>query len=305
MKYAVIDIGTNSMRLLLADFEEGQFVCRKKVINTTRMGTGIDERGRISEESIERNVIALAEFKNLAIEYGCSSIRCIGTAALRNASNRDEFVKIALENTGVNVEIISGEEEALLGYKGVMGGVNLDDRYVLIIDIGGGSTEFIVGNSEEIILRESVGLGALRLTEKFIKNVPESKANLESMVQYIEENISNIIKRIKSLETPLLLIGIGGTITSVSAIQQELETYSMEKIHFSKVSYSELKTQIDRISEMNIEEIRELKGLQTKRAEIILAGELILKSIMKSMDFQEIVVSEFDNLEGYILKNEF
>lgn len=301
MKYGVIDLGTNSMRLLLAEYEDSKFTHREKHINTTRLGSGIDSNGNITKEAMERNINSLAEFKQIALEYGCNEVLCIGTAALRTAKNKDEFIKLAREVADVDVKVISGEMEAFLGYKGVIGGLNHLDDNALIIDIGGGSTEFIVGNSKEIIYRKSIDVGALMLTNKFVKKFPETDEEISTINEYIESLIDPIISKIKSLEKSLMLIGIGGTITSVSAIFQELETYSMEKIHSSKVTSKEVERQISQIRKLNIEERRQIKGLQPKRAEIILSGELILKCIMDKLDLNEVVVSEYDNLEGSIL----
>ncbi|MBC2576330.1 Ppx/GppA phosphatase family protein [Peptostreptococcus canis] len=300
MKYGIIDIGTNSMRLLLADFDGKNFNDRTKMIETTRLGRGIDETGKISVESIKKSVETLAKFKKITIEYCCDKIVCIGTAALRCSANKEEFIKIAKEKTGIDVEIISGDTEALLGYKGVTGGIELFDQHALIIDIGGGSTEFIVGNAKNILFRESIDIGALRLTDTFVNSFPENEMEIKNIVDYIQDRIKSVIIKIKSLKIPLILIGIGGTITSVSAINQKLETYSMEKIHSSKVSYEELENQINFIKSMNIGQRRKIVGLQPKRAEIILSGELILKEIMKNIEINEIVISEYDNLEGCV-----
>lgn len=303
MKYGIIDIGTNSMRLLLAEYCDGKFIKREKIINTTRIGEGLDISGKISNEAIKRNINSLDEFKGLALKYGCDEIHCIGTAALRNASNGREFVNLAKKYSGIDVEIISGKYEALLGYRGVVSGLSMNEKYYLILDIGGGSTEFIIGNDTDIIFRESVDIGALKLTEKFIKYVPETDEMITELNYYIHHKIKNVVLKILSLGKSMDLIGIGGTITSVSAIKQKLENYSMEKIHLSNVNYLDIKSQIEEIRLMTMEERYIIKGLQKKRANIIISGELILMNIMDMLGKDKIIVSEFDNLEGYILYN--
>ena len=309
MKYGAIDIGTNSMRLLLTEVEDGKLLNREKHINTTRLGQGIDKNGVISEESIERNLNALKEFKEKCSDYGCDRVFCIGTAALRNAKNREEFVEKAKKMVDMDVLVVPGEREAVLGYTGVVGGIDIGDDKVLILDIGGGSTEFILGNSKEILYRKSINIGALVLTERFVGSMPESKEELVKLNKFIDTEVSKVVDELKEMykidkeNSKIKLLGIGGTITSVSAINQELEVYSMEKIHGSFVSFNELEEQITRISAMNLEERRNLKGLQPKRAEIILSGELILKSIMNNLSSDSIQISEFDNLEGLILED--
>ncbi len=309
MKYGAIDIGTNSMRLLLAKASQGKFLDRQKFVNTTRLGAGLDERGRIKEECIQVNIEALEKFSQKCREYGCDKVFCIGTAALRNSKNKEEFIKRAKEKTGIDLEVISGKKEAFLGYKGVVGGIDLADDYALILDIGGGSTEFIFGSSREIFYRKSIDLGALALTEKFITSMPEDRQELKKLEDFIDRELLQVSQELrevfdkKMIAGNFKLLGIGGTITSLSAINQELEEYSMEKIHGSFVSREEVEGQISKISMMSLEERRKIKGLQAKRAEIILSGEIILNSIMKKLSSSKIQISEFDNLEGIILED--
>lgn len=299
MKYGIIDIGTNSMRLLLTNYEEGQFKNRKKIINTTRLGKGLDQSGNISKESIQRNISALEEFKKICTEEKCQEIFCMGTEALRKAKNSDVFVEKARTELGLDVEIINGEKEAQLGYLGVMGGLPKQDSNILVIDIGGGSTEFIIGDDKAIKFKKSLDIGALVLSDRYIREYPVDDSTLEAIDNELEDKLENIISDLVEYGE-LSVVGIGGTITSVSAIQQELEQYSMDKIHMSKINRNNLISQIDKIKGMDLEEIRLLKGLQKKRAEIILCGELILEKIITKLDKFELLVSEYDNLEGYI-----
>ena len=307
MKYGAIDIGTNSMRLLLTESKGKCLLDRKKYINTTRLGQGIDKDGVISEESIELNIKALKEFAEKCVEYNCDKVFCIGTAALRNAKNKEEFVKRAKLEAGIDVEIISGEREALLGYVGVTKGVDIGNGEILILDIGGGSTEFIFGDKNNIFYRKSINIGALVLTERFISSMPEETNEMNTLKKYINEEISAVIRELKKEyvkeNSEIILFGIGGTITSISAINQKLEIYSMEKVHKSIVNIKEINKQIEEISSMNLSERKNIKGLQPKRAEIILSGELILKSIMDNLSLDRIQISEFDNLEGIILED--
>ncbi|WAW15050.1 Ppx/GppA family phosphatase [Peptostreptococcus equinus] len=299
MRYGIIDLGSNSMRLLLADYENGCLYNREKIINTTRLGKGIDQSGNISNESMEINLKSLEEFNSICKEKSCDKIYCMGTAALRNAKNSSIFVKKAKERIGLDIQIIDGEKEALLGFLGVICGISELDSQILVVDIGGGSTEFIIGDSKGIQYKKSLNIGALSLSDKFIKSYPTDASTIESIEKEIKNKIFIVIDEIKKIGN-LRLIGIGGTITSISAIEQELGVYSMDKIHMSKIRSSQIANQINKIKKMSIEEIRQLKGLQKKRAEIILCGEMILYEIIKSLCIEEILVSEYDNLEGYI-----
>ncbi|MEJ8553603.1 Ppx/GppA phosphatase family protein [Tepidibacter sp. Z1-5] len=297
MKIAAIDIGTNSMRLLLADYVEGKFFNRQKYINTTRIGQNVDKEGIISDEAIDRNVDALHEFANIARKNGCEKIFAMGTSALRDSKNKEEFLKKAFDKSGVLVEIISGDNEADLGFLGVVQEIEED---ILVIDIGGGSTEFIVGNKAEgIKFNKSENVGALRMTEKFLTKDPIDDMEFEEARKYIENTIMNTIDKISNFNISKV-VGIGGTITSLSAIHQDLKVYDTDKIHKSVILDADIKEILRNLKELTVKQKRNLNGLQPKRADIITAGALILDIIIKNLKIEDIIVSEFDNLEGLI-----
>ena len=295
MKIGAIDIGTNSMRLLVADYVDGKFFDRQKFINTTRIGQDVDKEGFISEKAIERNVNALKDFVNLAKNEKCQDIFVIGTSALRDSKNKEEFLKKA----EVNVEIISGECEANLGFMGVCEGIEAE-RDILVIDIGGGSTEFIVGDKKSgIKYSRSENVGALRLKERFLKQDPIDPKEYAEFEDFVKKTIQDTIEDLKLFNIKMV-VGIGGTITSLCAMNQSLEIYSMDKIHNSYLTFKEVQSLLERLKGLSLNEKQQFKGLQPKRADIITAGSGILHIIMKSLNAQKIIVSEFDNLEGLI-----
>ncbi|QJA09941.1 Ppx/GppA family phosphatase [Romboutsia sp. CE17] len=298
MKIGAIDIGTNSMRLLVCDFINDELLNRKKFVNTTRIGKGVDEYGFISQEAIRRNIDALKEFYKLSKSEGCDYIYCIGTSALRDSKNGDDFVRIAKEEIDIDIEIISGEEESNLGFLGVLKGANENDD-ILVIDIGGGSTEFILGNMDGIKFSKSENVGALRMTEKFLTTDIVDNYEFDMMSEFIENEIRETLESLKEKHINKL-VGIGGTITSLSAINQELEVYSMEKIHNSVVTIDDIENILQNLKKMTLNDKKSLKGLQSKRADIITAGVKILHIIMEKLELREIIVSEYDNLEGLI-----
>ena len=301
MKIGTIDIGTNSMRLLIAEYKEGKIVNRKKYVNTTRIGQGVDSNGYITNEAIERNINALVEFSNICKEENCKEVYCMGTSALRDSKNKELFIKLAKDKANINVDIISGEKESNLGFMGVLQGVeNLED--ILVIDIGGGSTEFIIGNKNGIRFAKSENVGALRMTEKFLKQDPINENEFKNMSDFIYEEIKDTLKYIEK-DGVQKIVGIGGTITSLSAINQEMESYSMDKIHNSKITLSEIELILQNLKKMTLNDKKTLKGLQPKRADIITAGVEILYTIMKNIEIDEIIVSEYDNLEGLMCQN--
>ena len=301
MKIGTIDIGTNSMRLLIADYMDGNLVNRKKYVNTTRIGQGVDEQGYISEDAIERNIDALVEFSRICKKEECQKVYCMGTSALRDSKNKEAFINLAKEKADINVDIISGEKESHLGFMGVLEGLD-EVEDILVVDIGGGSTEFIIGNEEGIRFSKSENVGALRMTEKFLNQDPINEIEFNQLSDFIYDEIKTTLDCIKN-DNVKKIVGIGGTITSLSAINQELEVYSMEKIHNSKISLNEIELILQNLKKMTLSDKKSLKGLQPKRADIITAGVEILYTIMKNIEIDEIIVSEYDNLEGLMCQN--
>lgn len=295
MKIGAIDIGTNSMRLLTTDLVDNRLIDRKKYVNTTRIGQGVDENGFITDEAMDRNIAALKEYHDKCEEYGCEKIYCMGTSALRDSKNRDEFIKRAKDEAGIDVNVVEGEIEARLGFSGVTNGIEKEGD-ILVIDIGGGSTEFIFGNRDGIKRNISINIGALRLTEKFLSKGYTDKA-FSDMKEFIYEEIKEIVEYLREKEIECIC-GIGGTITSLSAINQNLEVYSMDKVHGSKITREEVESMMNRFVECSDEDRKHINGLQAKRADIISAGTEILICIMDSLSKKEVVVSEYDNLEG-------
>lgn len=304
MKVAGIDIGTNSMRLLLTDYLLGSnvkqsFENREKEVTITRMGKGVDSNRMIEPKTFEYNLVTFEKYVSKARESDAEKIFAIGTSALRDAQNGQKFVEEAEKSTGIRIDIISGSLEAELGFYGVSQGVKENGR-ILIIDIGGGSTEFVVGSQiEGIVFRKSFDIGAVRLTELFKENIEDMK----NCILLTIENLHDIIERYSVKK----VVGIGGTITTVSAINSCLSLYDSDRVHNSEVSLSDAYAILKSLHALNLDERKKVIGLQPERADIIVAGVNILYSIMELMHINSITVSEYDNLEGliyYYLRNE-
>ena len=299
MKVATVDIGTNSMRLLIADYEDNEIFNRKKYVEVTRIGKGVDEKEMISGEAINFNTDILDKFINIAQSKNCEKIRVIGTSALRDSKNSDEFIKKAYEKTGVNVKIISRELEANLGFLGIKSILD-EKKYTLTIDIGGGSTEFILGNRDgELIFSKSENIGVVRLTERFLKSDIPSDIEITEMDKYIEIVLDETIEILKTYDIGKV-IGIGGTATSISSMIQKMEIYCSDKVHNSKIYYDEIIDIYKNLKTMTLEEKKKIVGLQAKRADVIFAGVCIMKKIMSMLGIECVTVSEYDNLEGMI-----
>lgn len=298
MKRAAVDLGTNSARLLVAEVED-KIERIEKITTITRLGQGVDKSRRLSNEAIDRNIDLLLKYKKIAEGYGVYDIKAIATSAVRDAANKDEFVKRVKDAAGIDLDVISGDLEAELGFLGassIMGG-----EMCTVIDIGGGSTEFIAGKDGVISKAKSIDIGAVRLTEKFFGPDMPVNVSVSAAHDYIVNMIQEIAKEIKGLRS-FMLLGIGGTVTTLAAIDMELSPYDCDRVHRFKLQKSSVDDIFKRLISMSLDERKKLKGLQPERVDIIPAGTLILKTIMEELNIDYITVSEYDNLEGLLLK---
>lgn len=297
---AIIDIGTNSMRMMISEVRDHKVLRKRKYINTTRMGQGINEKGYIIPEAMKRNFKTLEEFIKKAKNQGSEKIIVFATSALRDAKNKDTFIKMVKDKLNQDIQVLSGKQEAEIGFIGVSGEASGKD--LLIVDIGGGSTELILGTKREGIEDLiSLDIGALRATEKYIHRDPIDRIEMETLKKEIGEIIYTEIKKM-DITVKRELVGIGGTITTLSAINQNMEEYDWKKVHKSKISLKDINTILERFILLPLEERKKIKGLQPKRADIIIAGTVILKIIMETIQIDSITVSESDNLEGMLYK---
>ena len=278
MKCGVIDIGSNSVRLMISD---GIKTLSKEVI-TTKLAEGMVDRV-LKPESIERTVSALSFLCKKSHEYKVDKLYVFATAATRNAKNKDEFLRLVKSVCGVDVDVISGEEEAKVGYVGALSG--LDGG---IIDVGGASTEVMVVRNNVLTYVKSLNVGAVSVKDRYGQD---------------EKNTAKFLSK-KVLEygqVPLAdFYAIGGTATSVAAMLQELSPYDPSKVDGYVVLKHDLENLTNRLFSMTVDERKKLKGLQPERAEVIASGCSILLSVMKHLGVDKIIVSEKDNLEGYL-----
>lgn len=301
MRVAAIDIGTNSIRLLKAEIINGRLMSGNKELNMTRIGEGVNETGMLSEAGMERSVSALVDFENKAREWGAEKIYALATSAVRDSKNRDEFLKRVNDACGLNIEVISGDQEAKIGFLGVLAGVEEINGSILVIDVGGGSTELIVGDSDGIAFAHSANVGAVRMTGKHITTDPitnEEYALVERDIALITEDVLIELKRHNISKA----IGIGGTATTLGAMKLEMETYDRFKIQNSSVDIEDISRINAELKALTVKERMELKGLQPKRADIILAGSMVIEHILSELGVDRMYVSDFDNLEGCLME---
>ena len=293
----VVDIGTNSCRLFMAEVEknsEGYSIKRKlyKELEITKLGEKVNDNGYLLDSAMNRTSKVLKSYSDKMISYGVTEKMVCATSATRDSSNRDEFIASVKNESGLEIKCITGDEEAKLSFKGAVDDIEGD---LLLIDIGGGSTEFIKGSGDNINFMKSFNIGAVRVTEKFFENDNHSEENIRSAEQWIKNEIEEIKELISK---KFLLAGVAGTVTTNVTVLEKMAEYDAEKVHRYKLTMENIDENIKLYLSKNIEERKKIKGLPPKRAEVIIAGTFILKWIMEILGRDEILVSENDILEG-------
>ncbi len=288
-RVGIIDIGSNSIKFFVGEkCEDGTIKTIIDKNDIARLGEGLRETGRISDEALERNAQSAAAFAAQARESGADMIVSVGTMALRSAANSADFVARVKELCGVEVQIIPGEEEARLSYLAILSGMPVPDGDLVIFDTGGGSTEFIFGKGTELVNRFSVNLGAIRITEKFFSDDPVAEGSVDAAVKEIDEEFAAA----GVTGNPVKLVGMGGTVTSMGAVKHKMVKYDPNVIQGSILTKADIEEQIAEYSKRTVEQRKELPGLQPKRADVILAGACILKDITGRLGVDELTISD-------------
>jgi exopolyphosphatase / guanosine-5'-triphosphate,3'-diphosphate pyrophosphatase len=303
--YSVIDIGSNSIRVMHAGVEDKRLISCRKGLVMTRLGKGVNEKKQLSEETMKATCEALKLFSDEAEAMGSELIGAFATSAVRDSSNRGEFIDMAREVAGVDVTVIDGKREAELGYQGVISGVkhmmkDASHENIMIIDIGGGSTEVIIGNENGIIYSHSYDMGSVRLSEMFVESDPPSDEEISRLESFIADYSSDV-KSACSEYRPSMAVGIAGTITTIGAVSLQMDEYDRDRIHGLKLTIGEVSRIYGMFLGMDTQARKSIPGLQPKRADIIPAGTAILKCLMEMTGFDEVVISDYDNLEGVLV----
>jgi exopolyphosphatase/guanosine-5'-triphosphate,3'-diphosphate pyrophosphatase len=287
-----IDIGTNSVRLLITD-ERGRELDRRMQI--TRLGQGVDVTKSLHPDAIARTVAVLTEYGDTLRAHAVTRIRAAATSAARDADNSREFFDAAERALGARPELLPGEEEALLSFRGATAGIDRSDGPFLVVDIGGGSTEFVLGtNAPEALI--SVNIGCVRMTERYLKSDPPSASELTAGEADIARVLESV-KRAVPVERAACMIGLAGTITTLASLAQGLTHYDPTRTHRSILTRETVETLFVRLASANIEARRGMLA-EPKRAEVIVGGALVLRTILRAFDIRALMVSEADILDG-------
>ncbi|MFZ3558002.1 exopolyphosphatase [Streptomyces sp. BH055] len=307
-RVAAIDCGTNSIRLLVADAnpETGELVDLDRRMTIVRLGQGVDKTGRLAPEALERTFAACREYAEVIKEHGAEKLRFVATSASRDAENREDFVSGVLDILGVEPEVITGDQEATFSFTGatkeLTGRADLDKPY-LVVDIGGGSTEFVVGD-DSVRAARSVDIGCVRMTERHLVDEstgqvtdPPTAAQIEAIRQDIGEAL-DLVDRTVPLTEARTLVGLAGSVTTVSALALGLSEYDSAAIHHSRISYDKVAELTDWLLESTHDQ-RALKPvIHPGRVDVIASGALVLRLVMERTGAREVIVSEHDILDG-------
>jgi exopolyphosphatase / guanosine-5'-triphosphate,3'-diphosphate pyrophosphatase len=291
-RVAAVDLGTNSTRLLVADVEDGRLEEVARELTITRLGEGVDERGRLLPVPIARVRNCLAEYRRELEELGASRTLAIATSAVRDAENGEAFLGEVEWSYGFTTRLLDGNEEAALMYRGVtVGRPALEDT--LIVDIGGGSTELVLGSNGGPRAATSLDIGCVRLTERFLATDPPTAAELDAAAASV-----------RSLLPPFRAphaIGVAGTVTTLAALDLGLERYDPERTHGHRIPRPAVDRELDRLAALPLQERLRVPGLEPGRAPVIVAGLVILRELLDAFEISEIEASERDILHGAAL----
>ena len=289
MVVSVIDIGTNTVLLLVAEVSStGALTSLAEEQRIPRLGRGVDAQKTLHTDAMRRVVDVIQEYAEIVKRYTPDAVVVCGTSAVRDAHNRDELATMIQKGTGFTLEVLSGDEEALWTYRGAISGMP-KMQHATVVDIGGGSTEVVVGASDTVIRRISLDIGSVRLTERLFRHDPPSHLELETAIELIEDQISRMA------DYPFAgteLVGVAGTATTLAALAQGLTTFSTRAVSNYRLSRDVIESQFRTLRAMPSGMIAGLSPVMEGRADIITAGILIVREIMAHCGFQQMTVSE-------------
>jgi len=286
-RVASIDIGTNTILLLIAEVRRGKLKTLFDTETIVRLGEGVQKNGILSEGAMQRGFKTLKGYLKRCREMEVQKIFAVGTSALREAKNSGHFLKRVKEEFDLSIDVISGEEEARLSFLSVARDSKKSRENLLVVDVGGGSTEFILGKGDKIIRWVSLPLGIVRFTERFLISDPVKEDEYRTMVEEIRKQLPNF----PILKNPISMVSIGGTGTALASVEQGLEKFMIERIHRFVLTREALRNQLSLYRSKTTEERKKIKGLPPSRADVILAGGTILYLIMEKFDCSSLMVN--------------
>jgi exopolyphosphatase / guanosine-5'-triphosphate,3'-diphosphate pyrophosphatase len=298
MRVAALDLGTNTTRLLVADVEDGRVNDIERREQITRLGEGVDARRRLLPLPITRVRNCLTEYRRALEGLRAERALAVATSAIRDAENGEAFLGEVEWSYGFTTRLLSGDDEALLTFRGATLGRPLGEP-TLVVDLGGGSTELIVGDADGIRFHASVDVGSVRLTERFLPSDPPTVAELNECASAVR---ALLIERVPNDIGATAAIGVAGTVTTLAALAQSLPEYDPERVHRYRLSLDDVAAQLERLAEMPLAKRRQVAALEPERAPVIVAGAVILWEVLAQFRLDEIEASERDLLHGAALE---
>ena len=298
MRVAVVDLGTNSTRLLVADVVDESIEDVSRRTEITRLGEGVDARGRLLPEPIARVRNVLTDYRREAEALGAQRVLAVATSAVRDAENGEAFLGEIEWSYGFATRLLAGDDEARLTFRGATAGRELE-RPTLVIDIGGGSTELIVGAGGSTAWHDSLNVGGVRLTERYLQTDPPERNELDACTTAVRDLLSS---RVPADIRPTEAIGVAGTITTLAALDLGLQEYDDERVHGHRMTREGVRTQLERLAAVTLAERRRIPALDPKRAPVIVAGAVILDTTMDHFALADLEASERDLLQGAALE---
>jgi exopolyphosphatase / guanosine-5'-triphosphate,3'-diphosphate pyrophosphatase len=293
---AVIDIGTNSVKVLVGDLNDGRLTPVSEMSRQTRLGAGFYGTQRLQRPAIDLTAEAVAEFRTAAMKLGASFVRVIATSAARDARNASELIDAVREKAGLETEVLSGDTEAEWVFRGVTSSAALAEAAVLILDVGGGSTEFIVGDRGVPQFRSSYSMGTVRLLEQLRLTDPPGLKALDDCREKVKEFLALqvvpfIEPALQTCKGPVRLVGTGGTATILARIETHMAGFDREKIEAVQIPLSRIQTQLQEQWQLTLAQRQQIVGMPPNRGDVILTGMVIYESIMLQLGLKELSVS--------------
>ena len=295
---AAVDCGTNSTRLLVSD--DGKQPGLERLMRITRLGQGVDATRRLDPGAVDRTIQVLRQYREVMDRHQVERVRATATSAARDAENRDSFLDAAEDAIGVRPELIGGEEEGRLSFLGATASLDRAEGPFLVVDIGGGSTEIVVGTEEpEAVV--SVDMGCVRITEKFLHGDPPRPEELSQAISVVHAYLDDVEREAPGVNEARRLVGLAGSVTTVAAVEMGLSHYDPERIHHFELTRAAAEDVFRTLAtEARADRVHN-PGLEEARADVIVGGAAMLVTIMRHFGFDECLVSEADILDGLVM----
>jgi exopolyphosphatase/guanosine-5'-triphosphate,3'-diphosphate pyrophosphatase len=303
MNVAVVDIGSNSTRLLIATLKDGRVTAElARHSNVTRLGAGVDRDGTLRDDAMQRVYDVLEGYRDEIAEHDCERSVAVLTSAVRDSANGDQFAGVVRDRYGLTPRVLTGEQEAQLTFRGATSERDASDRTpTLVLDIGGGSTEMIIGAGGEVGFHVSTQAGVVRQTERHLEDDPPTEAEVDALVADVAQTLRDHVP-VEQRTAVRHGIAVAGTATSLAAIAQGLDPYDPDRVHGYRLSAAECDRILGELLAMTLEQRRQVAGLHPDRAPTIVAGVLIFGEVVRLFGLSKIEISEHDILRGAALE---